>query len=809
MDYFSWQYLYAPRKIILIWKNFLIFILHLFSIKKLFLHLLSPWKRLTLKKGPGFKIKEILNVFSYNLVSRLMGAIARSTIILSGLIALIFTLVFGFLILITWLFLPGFTLPFYYLSLKKEPKFPDLKTNPPFRVLEEFLKTKKGVFFQKRLNLNFQEIGEKTSFFSFENLPKDQDSWDDLIIFLTKNWPPFSEFLSQNFLDENDVKKVLDWFKDQEKEKERKRRFWELENLLTIKPFGQDLIYGYTPNLDKYSTNLGAPLPYWHHLVGRQNEARMVEQILSRSAENNVLILGEPGVGRTTIVLNFARIVTEGRVNPFLSRKRVLELNINSILGEAKDLPERKKILEEILEEAALAGNVILVIKNIDLYFSSKDERIDLTDVFLKYLSGRDLQIIGITTFWDFQKYLYPNREIIKYFEKIEVSQPTKEEALLILQRISPVFEERTKTFITYQAIKETIEKSDQYLTDLPFPEKAIDLLDEVCVAVSQSGKTIILKEDVDWLLSKKTKIPIGEIVEEEKEKLKKLEEILHQRVINQEEAIKEIAKAMRRARTEISAKNKPIGSFLFLGPTGVGKTETAKALAFAYFGSEEKMIRFNMAEYQGKDSLEKAIGSFTLKEPGFFAQKIRENPFSLLLIDEVEKTNPRVLNLFLSILDEGYFQDAFGREVDCRNLIIIATSNAGGEFIREKVSLGQNEENLKNEVIEYVLKNQIFSPEFINRFDAVVVFKPLKENHLREIARLLLKDLNSRLAKKNYQIKITNDLIEKIAKLGYDPAFGARPMKRVIQNKIEDQIAQKILRGEIKMGEEIEIKIE
>ncbi|MFC1727340.1 AAA family ATPase, partial [Patescibacteria group bacterium] len=325
-------------------------------------------------------------------------------------------------------------------------------------------------------------------------------------------------------------------------------------------------------------------------------------------------------------------------------------------------------------------------------------------------------------------------------------------------------------------------------------------------------------------------KIPIGSIQEKEIEKLTKLENIIHQRVVNQEKAVKAIARAVRRNRVGISVHGKPIGSFLFLGPTGVGKTETAKALAESYYGSEKMMLRFDMGEYQGQDAVDRVLGSARSKEPGLLTKAIRQNPFSLLLLDEIEKAHRDILNLFLTMLDEGYFTDAFGRKVDCRNLIIIGTSNAGTELIRQRLSgkhpgsgatnqatLPRGEtkatqtfdyQSLEKEVIDYIQRERIFSPEFINRFDATIIYQPLTQDHLYLIAELMLKRLNNRLKKKKISVKITPELLRRIVELGYNPALGARPMNRVIQDKVEDQIAQMILKGKTKKGQEVEVKI-
>jgi len=823
MEYLKWHYLVGPLRILQLWDNFFRFIPYYFSLGELARSLFAPWKRQTLNKGRGFDLEEFINVVSFNLISRLIGALVRIIIIFAGILAYIFLALLLPPVFFVWFIIPGLTYPLY-LKLRKKDKiptevFPQDKAFPN-EILKEFLKTKQGKFFQDRLNL-----GDFTDLTNLGETPigitaDDKTSWSEMIYFLADKWSPLNQLLKDNQLSKQDIQNVSIWYEDWDKDRRENTELWRPENFIKIRPLGRDLIYGYTVNLDKFATDLTLPLPYSHHLVGRQKEAKLIEQILSRSSGNNLLLMGEPGVGRTTIILNFARMVAEGRVDPLLARKRVLELNLNQVIAEAKTPQEAKAITEQILNEAIIAGNIILVIKHFDLYLANGEGRINLTDIFLKPAASDSLQIIGITTPTDYQKYLYPNQEIKKYFEKVEVSEPTKEEAYLILEKVAPVFEQNTKTYVTYPALKETIEKSGQYIVDLPFPEKAIDLLDEVCVEVSQQKQTLVTITDVDRVLSQKTKIPVGEITKSESEKLMALEGILHQRVIAQDEAVTQIAMAMRRARTGISSTKRPIGSFLFLGPTGVGKTETAKALAFSYFGSDEQMIRFDMGEYQTEDALDRALGSLSSKEPGSFVKAIRENPFSLLLIDEVEKANPKLLNLFLTILDEGYFSDTFGRKVDCRNIIIIATSNAGAEFIRQQVEKSAKDtsdggrmassevKGFSKEVVEYVLRQAIFSPEFVNRFDAAIVFKPLTKENLVKIAEQMLKDLNKRLVAKECSVKITPELIAKVADLGYDPAFGARPMRRVIQDKIEDQIAQKLLKGEVGKGEELEIRI-
>ena len=384
---------------------------------------------------------------------------------------------------------------------------------------------------------------------------------------------------------------------------------------------------------------------------------------------------------------------------------------------------------------------------------------------------------------------------------------------MFILEDLLPGFEKQYDLKAGYRSLRAIIDLTDRYIQDIPFPEKAIDFLGEVMVYVkTKTPSKTVLPEHVAQIISQRTKIPAGEIQKTEREKLLKLEEFIHRRVINQEEAVDVLADAMRRTRAGVTRKEKPIGTFLFLGPTGVGKTETSKALAESYFGSEHRMIRLDMSEYQSLDSIERLIGSHDGKRQGLLTNAIRENPFSLVLLDEIEKAHSNILNLFLQVLDEGRLTDSLGRTVSFRNSIIIGTSNAGAEFIRKYVEkkAGYAFTFFKKELIEHLLTERIFRPEFLNRFDAVIIFKPLTRENLVDIAILMLQRLNRRLVHgRGIQFIITKELAEKIAQLGYHPEFGARPMNRVIQDRIENKIAKKILAGELNRGDAIEIKPE
>jgi len=747
IDYLFWHYTEAVQKILEIWRNYLIFLYHYFSINLISSTLFHPWKREYLTKArPGFSFEEWLTRFSFNIFSRTIGACIRLFTIIIWLLVEWIAIFTGILFIPLWLFIPFLSFPIYWQFLPQTKK--------------------------------------------------------------RKKQQAYQQFLSKRVVDKEDVKPVTEWFERDWKTAQKQTCFWTLENLLKTPGVGKDWAYGFTPNLDKYSKDLTLPKSYSHHLVGRKKEIDQIEQVLSRATENNVLLIGEPGVGKETIILGFAKKVKEGKIFSPLKRKRVLELNMTTLLGEIRDEHEAQDKLAQILKEAATAGNIILVIFDFDKYVSSRDKRINLTSSFIPHLSSPRIQLISVTTPFAFQKYIFKNAEVLKLFEEVEVNQPTKQEALVILEEILPNFEKRTGITVSFKALSRIIEKSDELITHIPFPEKAIDLLDEATIFAQRKKIKVVLPQQIDTLLTQKTKIPVGEITAGEKEKLTNLEKNIHQKVINQNEAVSSLAQAMRRSRLEISQKDRPIGSFLFLGPTGVGKTQTAKALAWAWFGKEERMIRIDLSEFQTKEDLSRLIGDFKTKETGILANKIRENPFALLLLDEIEKAHPKILNLFLQVLDEGYFTDAFGKRVSSKNLVIIATSNAGAQFIRERVRRSVAGERLTTELINYVQKKHIFSPEFLNRFDGLIVFKPLTKENLEGVARLLLDGLNQRLSQKKISIKITPELIKRIVELGYHPALGARPMRRVIQDKVESQIAKMLLEERVKKGEVVEVKI-
>jgi ATP-dependent Clp protease ATP-binding subunit ClpC len=632
----------------------------------------------------------------------------------------------------------------------------------------------------------------------------------DVLFVLSQKNKVLKDFLIEYGLKSEDLKEVYEWIDYLEKEFLESKKFWKWENLIKKGRLGREWTAGYTILLDQYSFDVTKAMKYqgFRRIFAHEKEVKTMEAILASPEKNDVLIVGEAGTGRRSMIEFLANDLALGKSLPQLNFKRVVYLDLPKIISETETTEEAEKILDQIFKEAAFAGNVILVINNIHQYVGVETERklgiVEISGILSSYLQLPNFCCIGITTYEGLHKNLEQRPMLLEAFEKIEVKEVSEWETLKILEDRALRLEAKYKVFFTFPAIKGIVSLCSKYLPAIPFPEKAIDVIDELAVLASQRKEKIVFLKDVERVVERKAKVPIGEIEEAEKRKLLRLEELIHQRIIDQEEAVKEVSEALRRARAEITVRKGPIGSFLFLGPTGVGKTETAKALAEIYFGSEEKMIRLDMSEFQNLSDIPRLLGG--PGEEGLLTTPVRERPFSLLLLDEFEKAHPKILNLFLQVFDEGHLTDGMGRKVSFKNTIIIATSNAGAEIIWEKLRETQRLEIIKEELLSYLIQNKIFTPELLNRFDGVIIFKPLTKESLLKIAELLLKKIQMRLKEKEIDFVITESLKEKIVELSYDPKFGAREMQRVIQEKVGNVLAKAILSGRIKRGMRIEI---
>ncbi len=634
----------------------------------------------------------------------------------------------------------------------------------------------------------------------------------DVLISFADSDPFFQKFLNLNNLRKEDIENLADWYQRIEERVSESKKFWRYENLLKKGSIAKDWSAGYSITLDKYSFDLKRRLRKsgFREIVGHQKEIKRVERILEKKGINNILLVGEPGTGRKSIVEALAQRAFLGKSSQSINYKRIINFDLVQLVAEVPSLEKLEIILDECFSQVVQAGNIILVIEEIQNFFSDipKPGTVDISGILARYLPLSSFQLIAITTYRGLHTIIEKRPSLLSLFEKVEVSEISEKETLRFLENFVPFFEKRYKKFINYKALREILRLSSKYLQDNPFPQKALQLLDESMSWLAIEGKESVLKpEHIKRVVSEKTEIPLETFGVKEKQLLLNLEELIHQRIINQEEAVREVSASLRRARAEIQTRSGPMGSFLFLGPTGVGKTETSKALSAVYFGSEKRMIRLDMSEFQEISDIKRLVGEEG--KEGLLTTPVRENPFSLVLLDEIEKAHSKILNLFLQVLDEGWVTDGFGRKIDFKNTVIIATSNAGAEIIREDIKRNKKLDIIKEDLLDYIFKKAIFRPEFINRFDAVVVFKPLTKENLLAISQLMFKKLSDNLRDKGIDFEITNELKEKIVELSYSPQFGAREMRRVIQNKVENLLAQGLLSAKIKRGDKVKIKVE
>ena len=613
-------------------------------------------------------------------------------------------------------------------------------------------------------------------------------------------------------------------------------------------------------------------------VIGREDEIRRVVQILSRRTKNNPCLIGEPGVGKTAVVEGLAMRIVAGDVPFTVQEKRVMTLDLSGMVAGSKYRGEFEERIKKVIKEVIDDGNIILFLDEMHTIIGAggAEGAIDASNILKPSLARGEIQLIGATTIAEYRKYVERDAALERRFQPVTVEEPTIEEAEAILKGIAHKYEEHHRVTITPEAVSAAVALSARYINDRNLPDKAIDLIDEAAAAVRLGGakqpdklkelaeeiqKTDLqiersirmeaftqageLKKKQDGLIKKYeralkrmekdderrdyvigeneiaevvslwTKIPLQKLAEKESERLLKLESILHERVIGQEEAVKAVARAMRRGRVGLQDPNRPIGSFLFLGPTGVGKTELSKALAEAMFGSENALIRVDMSEYMEGHSVSKMIGSppgyVGFEEGGQLSEKIRRNPYSVVLFDEIEKAHPDVFNILLQVLDDGHITDSKGRKVSFKNTILIMTSNAGAQRIMEPKNLGfsstgsekQNYEKMKENVMEEV--KRIFKPEFINRIDEIMVFHPLNRDNMKQIVTMLSKNLVERCRRQmEIELSVSPALKEYIVEKYTDAKMGARPMKRAIQTEIEDTLAEEILSGAVKSGDRV-----
>ncbi len=627
---------------------------------------------------------------------------------------------------------------------------------------------------------------------------------------LVKSDADFSQFLRDSGVTDELFIKTAEWVERLHAEERYHKRWWSMDNLGRIPSVGKNWSYGQVRALERYARAIRED-PVYQATADRAFEhdetLKRLEAILARGREANALLVGEAGTGVLETIARLGHAIEDGTALPQLEAKRLYLLDGNALIAATREKGAFEAAFHESMKESIRVGNIILGIENFPLFVeSAKALGSNPVDLLGPYLRSDRMQFIATSDLGDYHRVLESNGLFMELFEKIMIEEAGGETLMRLLGKVALELEYHAGVLVTYPALKEIADGADRYMTDGVMPDKAIDLLSEVIPNARAEGKHVVERSDVLALISSKTGVPLGEVSTAEQATLLNLEKILHDRVIGQDGAVSGVANAMRRARAGIQNPKRPIGSFLFLGPTGVGKTETTKALAAVFFKDEDAMIRLDMSEYKGPDALERLIGSFGTGKSGVLASKLREKPYAVLLLDEFEKATSEAHDLFLQILDEGKFKDASGKEVNARNTIIIATSNAASDKIWDYFKQGVEIAGKEREIIDAIVERKIFKPELLNRFDGVIVFHPLGEADIAKIARLMLEKLSKRLKERGIELVVTEPLVAYLAKVGYDPQFGARPMARAIQEKIEQVVADRMLQGSIKSGSRVEL---
>ena len=605
--------------------------------------------------------------------------------------------------------------------------------------------------------------------------------------------PELTEILTKNNIQPEDTLQVYDW----------------LSRLLAYtqrpKPYfggiGRDWAFGFTPNLERFSTNISAAVQngagHSHFMSGSTAIDAMIKNL--GQASGGIAVIGSAGIGKTSAVYALAERLLQDESVGAVKNHQIVALNASAILSSSKNDLERTMLM--LFGEAIQAGNMIVFLDEAQLFFQEGVGSFDLSQILLPVLQNRRLKLICAFSATDYQRLKVSKPSLASALTPVVLPEPPKAETLKIVEDSALTLEHRTRAIVTYEAVREAYRLSGQYIQDMAYPGKAIKLLEQ---ATSYGESNVITARSVQKAVESTLGIKVGgvNVGGQEADTLLHLEDRIHERMINQTRAVTVVANALRRARAGVANTKRPMGSFLFLGPTGVGKTELAKSLAATYFGDEKNMVRLDMSEYQQAEDVSRMLADG--KESEGLLLAIRKQPFSVVLLDEIEKAHSSVLNLLLQMLDEGQLTDTNGQAASFRNAIIIVTSNAGANDIIERINQNQPLEEFERPLIDKLIAQGVFRPELVNRFDEVVLFRPLNQNELGQVALLMLAEVNRNLANQNISVELTKPALDSMVEQGYDPQFGSRPMRRVIQRTVEDAVAQKILSGQASPGSKI-----
>lgn len=585
-----------------------------------------------------------------------------------------------------------------------------------------------------------------------------------------------------------------------------------LELVNTEKPYfggvGRDWATGFTPRLNQFGINISRVIEHHGSSFGWLASSPGVTAMRSAFSQGAaaVALVGEPGVGKTSHVNALAQVLLAEKTDRNLEHRQIVALNPSTILSSAKGPGELEDIVMSLLIETSHAGNIILFLDDAQLFFSDGHGAFDMTRILLPILQNRSVQMVMAMTPRDYQQLRIDNAAFANLLSPVMLSEQSEQDTMRVLEDNALSLEHSRGTLISYEALKEAYRLSGRYMQDEAYPGKALQLLKNSLSYAETKG--IITAASIQKAIEQSTGVKVGSAAPVEADALLNLEDKIHERMINQSHAVHVVAGALRRARAGVSNPKRPIGSFLFLGPTGVGKTELAKAIAATYFKAEENIIRLDMSEYQQPDDVQRILSNGASTSSSLI-MAVRKQPFSVVLLDEIEKAHPNVLNLLLQLLDEGQLTDNDGRPVSFKDCVIIITSNAGADIIRERISRGEALETFQAEFTNHLISSGQFKPELLNRFDEIVLFRPLDQKELSQVVALMMNDINKTLASQNISVELTPSAVMQIVEMGYDARLGARPMRRALQTSVEDGIAYRILRGETRPGDHVVLDVD
>lgn len=811
--FITWYFGDGVKEMCAIWKRLMINVPRIFSFGLLLRTILSPWHRdVSLKDWRGLNPMRSLQRIGWNLFSRIIGAAVRVIMILTGVITTVFTGLCMAVFIVIYIFAPAVFIVSVILLFSSYALLAIAALivimcimayaaflyrtigHPPYRIM-----TIAQLHQQKWFHRVYESIGVDPSSITMDML---------------QDIASFEKFLHTQQLTKEEFEFVIDREMMRQMEKEQATHFFSLQTLSRIRPIGLRWHFGYTIHLDRYADDLTARdrSNYMQFSFrGFDQEMTLIEVVLARPNENNLIITGEVGSGRHMIIHELARRIRTGYYDhSFLRYMRVLSCDLMSVMAQARNSGEDPDyIVRNLFHEAAYAGNVILVVDNFEQYMEIESRHgFSFSAIIDEYASLPTFRMIGIATEQAFHEHIDSDRVLMRHFDVVPVHEMSETNTMHVLFRR---FRDIEDIPYTYQGFREAIVGATRYMNTAPLPTRAINVAMETFLHWQKVGSgRFITAQTVDEFITQKTNVPVGVITESEQDTLLSLEEIMHRQIIGQDPAVRTVASAIRRMRSGMVRPHRPAGSFLFLGPTGVGKTEMAKVLAQQYFGDAKNIIRVDMSEYQNLNALDRLIGSKELGQQGMFVSQVREHPYALVLLDEIEKANERVLDIFLQVLDEGFLHDAFGRKVSFETMIIIATSNAGALTIKKMIEMDMNPADMEKKVIDSVMEDRVFRPEFINRFDDVVIFAPLANEDILHVTQLLLDKFAQRVAEdQDITLEFAADVAAQVVARGFDPVFGARSLHHYIDNVIADVLAKKMIKGNVRRGENVYFTID